>query len=360
MHWKADNPIKVALVGVGNCCNSLIQGICHYRKFGDNNWGLMNPEIGGYKVTDIVPVAAFDVDARKVGKDLSQAIFCEPNNAYRYPNVDVPECGVEVMMGPPLDGAPEHLSKFVKVSDRESVDVVEVLKKSGAEMLLNMVPTGSSLTAMFYADAAIKEAKIGFINGMPELIVCDKEYQKAAIENRVPLIGDDVKSQLGGTIIHRALVQLLLSRGIHIERTYQLNYAGNTDFYNLVHRGQSKHRTKKEAISSLLPYEAEISTGFSFIDFMKDRKTACFYVDGRNFGNAPLHFEAKLEVEDSPNFAGVMVDMIRYCKLALDRGVSGVLESACAFLTKHPPVQLESDIVALEHLKEFEAGKRER
>lgn len=362
MHWETENPIKVAIVGVGNCCSALIQGLIYYRKFGADRPGLMSVDIGGYKVMDILPVAAFDVDARKVGKDLSEAIFSPPNIAYRYPNLEIPKCGVLVHKGPVMDGVPEHLAESaVEIDQSQAVDdVVKVLKESKAEMLINFLPTGSAQAARFYADAAIKEAKIGFINGMPELIVCDPSYQQVAIENRVPLIGDDVKSQLGGTIIHRDLINLLLSRGIRIKRTYQLNYAGNTDFYNLIHRGESKHKTKREAIETLLDGETEISTGFSYVELMRDRKTAVFYIDGSNYGNAPLHFEAKLEVEDSANSAGVIVDMVRYMKIALDRKISGVLESASAFLTKHPPVPLKDDAIARQHLSEFVAGRRER
>jgi myo-inositol-1-phosphate synthase len=194
---------------------------------------------------------------------------------------------------------------------------------------------------------------------MPTLIVCDPEYQKAAMENRVPIIGDDVKSQLGGTAIHRALATLFRARGVHLSETYQINYAGNTDFANLMARGRSKHKTKQEAVTTLMPYPVSMSTGFTHVPLMKDRKTSIFWINGANFGNAPLHLEAKLEVEDSANFAGVMVDMVRYVRLAMDRGTAGVLDSACAFLTKHPPVQMP-DMQACDCLKEYVAGKRER
>lgn len=358
--WQSARPIKVAIVGVGNCCSAFIQGLAYYREHGPDGPGIMTVDIGGYKVTDIVPVAAFDVDARKVGKDLSAAIFSPPNIAYRLPDLEVPPCGVTVEMGPVMDGVPAHLAEFVEVADLPPVDATKILQETGAEMLLNFLPTGSRDAARYYADCAIKEAKVGYINGMPELIVCDPAYQQAAIQNGVPLIGDDVKSQLGGTAIHRALTRLLLDRGIHLVRTYQINYAGNTDFYNLVHRGGSKHITKKEAVTSMVPYPVEMSTGFSYIELMKDRKTAYFYVDALNFGGAPLHLEAKLEVEDSANFGGVVADMVRYCKLALDRGVGGVLDSASAFLTKHAPLPTPGDTIALEWCKEFIAGKRER
>jgi len=351
--------IKVAIAGIGNCTQALLHGIEYYKKNPTDSRGLINPDIGGYKVTDIEPVAAFDINADKVGKDLAEAIFAKPNIAYRYPNVEVKKYGVVVNKGPVFDSYPPHFAKYYELSKEEPCDVGRMLKESGAEMLLNFIPTESHKAAYFYADAAIKEAKVGFINGMPTLIVCDSEYQKAAIKNGVPLIGDDVKSQLGGTAIHRALVTLMQARGIHLSETYQINYAGNTDFANLLVRGQSKHKTKKEAVTSLIPYPVKMSTGFTYVELMKDRKTSIFYFNASNFGNAPLHFEAKLEVEDSANFAGVIVDMVRYMRLALDRNISGVLDSACAFLTKHPPVQIP-DMLALDHLREYVEGKRER
>ena len=351
--------IKIAIAGVGNCAQALLHGIEYYKKNPEDARGLMNAAIGGYKVTDIEPVAAFDINSYKVGKDLSEAIFAKPNIAYKYPEIQVKDYGVKVNMGPILDGNPPHLEKFYKLSSEKPCDVVKVLKDSGAEMLLNFIPTESHEAAHFYADAAIKESKISFINGMPTLIVCDPEYQKAAIGSGVPIIGDDVKSQFGGTAIHRTLATLMNTRGIHLSETYQINYAGNTDFANLLARGQSKHKTKQEAVTSLMPYPVTMSTGFTFVELMGDRKTSIFYINASNFGNAPLHFEAKLEVEDSANFAGVMVDMIRYARLALDRGISGVLNSACSFLTKHPPTQIP-DMLAYERLKEFVAGKRER
>lgn len=351
--------IRVAIAGVGNCCQALLEGIEYYRQNPQDTRGLMNVDIAGHKVTDIVPVAAFDIHAGKVGKDLSAAIYIPPNTAYRYPGVHVAPYGVTVQMGNVLDGNPPHLQEFVPTAKEEPCDIVGVLKASRAEMLLNFIPTESHQAARAYADAAIHGARIAFINGMPTLIVCDPEYQRAAIAKGVQLIGDDVKSQLGGTAIHRALATLFRTRGVHLSETYQINYAGNTDFANLMARGQSKHKTKQEAVTSLMPYPVRMSTGFTHVALMKDRKTSIFWINGANFGNAPLHLEAKLEVEDSANFAGVMVDMIRYVRLARDRGVSGVLDSACAFLTKHPPTQMP-DMEAWEHLVEFVAGKRER
>lgn len=351
--------IKVALAGIGNCAQALLHGIEYYRQNPEDSKGLMNPEIGGYRVTDIQPVAAFDINVKKVGCDLSEAVFAEPNMAYRYPGVPLRDYGVTVHMGPVLDGNPPHLAEHCHAASKKACDVSAVLQQSGADMLLNFLPTESHAAARYYADAAIKQAKIGFINGMPTLIACDPQYQRIAEENQVPLIGDDVKSQFGGTAIHRALATLMNIRGTHLAETYQINFAGNTDFANLTTRGKSKHKTKREAVTSLMSYPVTMSTGFTYVELMKDRKTSLFYIIGSNFGNAPLRLEAKLEVEDSANFAGVMVDMIRYMKLALNRGVSGVLESACAFLTKHPPVQLP-DEEANKRVNEFAAGNRER
>ena len=359
MVFYMKNSIKVAIAGVGNCAQAFITGIEYYRNNPDDVRGLMHVDVGGYKVTDIEVVAAFDINEGKVGKDLAEAVYAEPNRAYKYPGVLLKPTSVIVQKGPVLDGNPPHLNEFYKLSAAPECDVAKVLKDSGAEMLLNFIPTESHDAARFYADAAVKESKIGFVNGMPTLIVCDPEYQKAALQNGVPLIGDDVKSQFGGTIIHRALATTMIDRGVHMEATYQLNFAGNTDFANLLNRGKSKHKTKQEAVTSLMPYPVEMSTGFSYVELMKDRKTSIFYITGSNFGNAPLRLEAKLEVEDSANFAGVVVDMARCMRIALDRKISGVLDSACSFLTKHPPAQIP-DNQAADAMNEYIAGSRER
>ena len=354
----ADKKIRVAIAGVGNCCQALLEGIEFYRQNPGEKRGLLNEDIGGYRVTDIVPVAAFDVSSEKVGKDLSEAIFAQPNRAYRY-GIQMPKLNVIVQKGPVFDGNPPHLAKFVPESSAEPVDVARALKESGAQMLINIIPTESHQAAHYYADAAIKEAKIGFINLMPTLIASDPEYQKLAVRNAVPLIGDDGKSQFGGSIIHRALATLMNHRGIHLDRTYQINFAGNTDFANLMARGESKHKTKQDTVKSLMPYDIVMSTGFTFVEMMGDRKTSLFKIEGGNFGNAPLRLEAKLEVEDSANLAGVMVEVIRHMKLALDRGISGVLESSSAYFAKHPPIQVPDEL-AFKQLNEFIAGTRER
>lgn len=355
---NSDRKIRLAIVGVGNCASALIQGLAYYRRNQDDTTGLMHPELGGYRVTDIEPVVAFDVAANKVGRDLSEAIFAPPNMAYRLPDGQVPLSGATVQMGPVLDGVPPHLTDVVVASDRGPVDVTAALKASRADVLLNCLPTGSAQAARLYARAAL-DAGVAFVNGMPELLVCDPAFSQEAEAQGVPLIGDDIKSQLGGTILHRALIETMLARGIRIKKTYQLNYAGNTDFLNLTQRGASKMLTKGEALTSLIPYPAEVSPAFSYVPNMRDRKTARFYFEIANYSNAPVRFEATLEVEDSANFAGVAVDAIRCCRVAQDRGVGGVLHAASAFLAKHPPQPI-SDVQARARLEEFIAGTRER
>ena len=347
--------IRLALVGVGNCASALVQGLHYYGQSGETV-GLMHRDLGGYDVTDIKPVVAFDVNASKVGHDLADAIFAPPNNAYRVPGIELPKSGVEVTMGPVADGAPPHLARHMEIGGHESKDIATALRDAGAQVMLNMLPTGSARAARLYAEAAL-EAGVAFINGMPELIVCDESFAQAAEERDLPLVGDDVKSQLGGTILHRAMVETMLARGIHINKTYQLNYAGNTDFDNLVHRGESKEKTKRGAVEALIPYEANVSAAFAHVPNMEDRKTARFYFELANFSNAPIILDAKLEVEDSANFAGVAVDAIRCCRIALDRGTGGVLTSASAYFCKHPPQQI-ADEQAVRMLDEFIKGNR--
>jgi len=350
--------VRLAIAGVGNCASSLIQGIEYYKKPDTEKVGILFEDIGGYKVTDIEVVAAFDIDRRKVGKDLSEAIFVSPNNTEKLS--EVPKLGVKVQMGPVMDGAPEHLREFVNVGhDLRPVNVGELLKEVKAEVLLNLTPTGSADAARYYAREAIEAAKIAFINGMPELIVSDDEFERLAVKNGVPMIGDDFKSQLGATILNRAVLELFLRRGVRIDRAYQLNYAGNTDFVNLVFRGASKHLTKKAALTSLIPYEADISTGFAIVANQKDRKIARIEIEGRKWAGAPVRVSTELSVNDSADAAGVIVDMIRCAKVGLDRKIAGRLLSASAYYAKHPPIQYQ-DEEALERLKEFIAGKRER
>jgi len=349
--------IRLALVGVGNCASALLQGLAWYARTGAEV-GLTQRVLGGYDVCDITPVLAFDVNAQKVGRDLAEAILAPPNCAWQVPQEPLARTGVEVLSGPVADGLPPHLAQYIPLTAAPPVDVVQALRASGAEVMLNMLPTGSAQAARLYARAAL-EAGVAFINGMPELVVCDESFASEAQARGVPVVGDDVKSQLGGTILHRAMVEAMQARGIRILRTCQLNYAGNTDFDNLVQRGASKEQTKREAVETLIPYETGVSAAFAHMPVMGDRKTTRFYFELANFSNAPLRLDATLEVEDSANFGGTAVDAIRCCRIALDRGTGGVLESASALYCKHPP-RAVADGEAAQMVAEFVQGSRER
>jgi myo-inositol-1-phosphate synthase len=364
--------IKVAIVGVGNCASALVQGIYYYQKNqGQGVSGLMFEDVGGYKPWDIEVVAAWDIDARKVGKDISEAIFSAPNcTAIFEPNV--PKTGVKVRMGKVLDGFAEHMKNyppertFVLAEEKEDEleDVIKVLKDTGAEILINYVPVGSEEAARFYATACLK-AGVSFINGMPTFIVSDPEWAKKFESEGIPVVGDDIKSQVGATIVHRTLVQLFLDRGVKIDRTYQLNFGGNTDFLNMLERSRLKTKkvSKTQAVESIIPYEIgdqNIHIGPSdWVPWLKDRKIAYIRLEGRLFGDVPMSLELKLDVEDSPNSAGSMIDAIRCCKLARDRGIGGPLYSISAYTMKHPPIQYP-DWQAKRMVEEFIRGERER
>ena len=364
--------IKVAIVGVGNCASALVQGIYYYQKNqGQGVSGLMFEDVGGYKPWDIEVVAAWDIDARKVGKDISEAIFSAPNcTAIFEPNV--PKTGVKVRMGKVLDGFAEHMKNyppdrtFVLADEKEDEleDVVKVLKDTGAEILINYVPVGSEEAARFYAAACLK-AGVSFINGMPTFIVSDPEWAKKFERESIPVVGDDIKSQVGATIVHRTLVQLFLDRGVKLDRTYQLNFGGNTDFLNMLERSRLKTKkvSKTQAVESIIPYEIgeqNIHIGPSdWVPWLKDRKIAYIRLEGRLFGDVPMSLELKLDVEDSPNSAGSMIDAIRCCKLARDRGIGGPLYSISAYTMKHPPIQYP-DWQAKRMVEEFIRGERER
>jgi len=296
----SEKEIRVAIAGIGCCASHLVQGVYKYYDVEDNKkWipGLMHPVLGDYKIRDIKYVAAFDIDRNKVGKDLSEAIFEKPNNMTKF--ADVPGQKVEVKMGPVLDGAPEHLRKYFDVADDlKPCDVVKELRDSGAEILVNFIPTGSAQAARFYANCAI-EAGCGFINCMPEFITSSKEFVEKARKAKVPLIGDDIKSQIGATILHRVLTQLCVDRGIKINKTSQLNFAGNTDFVNLVKRGETKEFSKKSSVESLIPYDAEVSVGFGYIGLQKDNKICRLYFEGENFGENPVTILLECSIEDS-------------------------------------------------------------
>jgi myo-inositol-1-phosphate synthase len=362
--------IKIAVVGVGNCASSLLQGIEYYRSRGAlESIGLMHWEIGGYTPSDIEVVAAFDIDKRKVGRDVNEAIFQRPNCTAVF-SPDMPRSGVKVSMGRVLDGMSEHMPgyeedyTFVK-ADAEEPDadaVVKQLKTCGAEILINYLPVGSEEATRFYAECALR-AKVGFVNCIPVFIASDRAWAERFAEAGVPIIGDDIKAQLGATITHRVLTDLFKKRGVKLERTYQLNTAGNTDFLNMLNRSRlaSKKTSKTEAVQSVAasPLSSRnIHIGPSdYVPWQDDNKVCFIRMEGKLFGDVPMNLELRLSVEDSPNSAGVAIDAIRCCKLGMDRGISGVLYSPSAFLKKHPPRQYPDD-VAYQMTEDFIAGRR--
>jgi len=363
--------IKIAIAGVGNCSSSLVQGIHYYKdKDGQKAIGLMHWDIGGYEPSDIEVVAAFDIDKRKVGKDVSEAIFSPPNCTTVFCK-DIPETGVRVQMGRILDGFAEHMRDypikctFVLAEEKEATreDIVRTLKESGAGILLNYMPVGSEKATKFYAQCAL-EAGVAFINNMPVFIASNPEWAEKFKERNIPVIGDDIKSQLGATITHRVLTTIFKNRGVKLERTYQLNTGGNTDFLNMLerHRLISKKVSKTEAVQSVAGErlaDEDIHVGPSdYVPWQKDNKVCFIRMEGRLFGDVPMNLELRLSVEDSPNSAGVVIDAIRCCKLALDRGQGGVLYSPSAYFMKHPPEQF-TDAEAFNLTEEFITGKRD-
>ncbi|MEW6715477.1 MAG: inositol-3-phosphate synthase [Nitrospirota bacterium] len=348
--------IKVAIAGIGNCVSSLLQGVEYYKeKDAKEAIGLMHWDIGGYNPSDIQVVAAFDIDKRKVGRDVNEAIFAEPNCTAVFCG-NMPKTGINVQMGRILDGYSEHMSEypdkhsFVISSEKEPSmsDIVKTLSGSGADMLLNYLPVGSEEAAKFYAECAL-EAGIGLVNNIPVFIASDPEWAGRFKEKNLPVIGDDIKSQLGATITHRMLGDLFKKRGVKLDRTYQLNTGGNTDFLNMLNRKRlaSKKLSKTEAVQSILEdrLTAEnIHIGPSdYVPWQKDNKVCFIRMEGRLFGDVPMNLELRLSVEDSPNSAGVAIDSIRCCKLALERGEGGVLHAPSAYFCKHPPVQYPDD-----------------
>lgn len=364
--------IRIAIAGIGNCASSLVQGIEYYKWLGDKHpdraLGLMHYDLGGYRPSDIIVTAAFDIDKRKVGKPLKEAIFAKPNCTKIF-HKEIQNYPVTVQMGEVLDGVSPHMEDYPEdrrfiIADKKPCDVAKVLKQSGAEILLSYLPVGSEKAVAFYAEACLN-AGVSLINCVPVFIASDRSWSKRFEDKNIPIIGDDIKSQFGATIIHRTLTRLFMDRGVKIDNTYQLNVGGNTDFLNMLNhsRLKSKKISKTKAVQSQLknPLDADnIHIGPSdYVPWLHDNKICFLRMEGRGFGNIPLNFELRLSVEDSPNSAGVVIDAIRCCKIARDRGIGGVLISPSAYFMKHPIIQF-SDEDARDMVEEFISGKRER
>jgi myo-inositol-1-phosphate synthase len=349
--------INVAIIGVGNCASSLVQGVHYYRNAKDTEKvpGLMHVNLGGYHISDIDFVAAIDVDKNKVGKDLAQAIYAKPNNTYKF--CDVPATGVKVARGMTHDGLGKYLSEIIEKAPPPTADIVKLLKDTKTDVVLNYLPVGSEMATKWYVEQ-ILQAGCGMINCIPVFIASRKDWSARFADHGLPIIGDDIKSQVGATIVHRVLTKLFVDRGVKLEKTYQLNFGGNTDFLNMLERErlESKKISKTGAVTSQLPYKVDpddIHVGPSdYVPFLHDRKFCHIRMEGRTFGDVPLLVEAKLEVWDSPNSAGVVIDAIRCCKLAMDHGLKGALTAPSSYFMKTPPVQY-SDSEARDKVEEF-------
>lgn len=340
----ADRKVRVAIIGVGNCASSLVQGVQFYKDAAEDEFipGLMHVNLGGLHVRDIEFSAAFDVNRTKVGKDLGEAIFAEPNNTAKF--AEVPDLGVKVQRGMVHDGLGEYLSKVIQKADGPTVDVVEVLQKSCTDVVVNFLPVGSEEATKWYVEQAL-QAGCGFINCIPVFIASGGHWPDRFLKRGLPIIGDDIKSQVGATIVHRVLTNLFRERGVKLLRTYQLNFGGNTDFYNMLERSrlESKKISKTNAVTSQLDYnlgDNNVHVGPSdHVPWLEDRKWCHIKMEGQTFGNVPLELELKLEVWDSPNSAGVVIDAVRCCKLALEHGLAGVIDGPSAYFMKSPPTQ---------------------
>jgi myo-inositol-1-phosphate synthase len=353
--------VKVAIAGIGNCANSLIQGVEYYRtaEASAEVPGLMHVEFGDYHIGDVDFVAAFDVDSTKVGQDLSKAMWAGENNTVKFADVNV--VGVEVLRGPTLDGLGKYYNKTIEESPEEPVDVAQALKDSGADVLVSYLPVGSEEAQKFYAQSAI-DAGVGFVNAIPVFIASDPIWARKFSDANLPIVGDDIKSQVGATILHRNLARLFEDRGVVIERTYQLNVGGNMDFMNMLERErlESKKISKTQSVTSQIDNgiaEGDVHIGPSdHVPWLTDRKWAYIRIEGKSFGDVPLNAEVKLEVWDSPNSAGVIIDAVRAAKIAMDRGIGGPLLAASSYFMKSPPIQYR-DIDAVDNLEAFIAGE---
>jgi len=353
--------VRVAIIGVGNCASSLVQGVQFYRDAADGVFipGLMHASLGGYHIGDIEFTAAFDVVEGKVGKDLGEAIYAYPNNTYRF--AEVPKLGVPVYRGMTHDGLGKYLSEVVKKAPGPTDDIVRILKETQTDVVVSYLPVGSEMATKWYVEQ-ILEAGCAMVNCIPVFIASQGYWQKRFEERGLPIIGDDIKSQVGATIVHRALTNLFVDRGVRLDRTYQLNFGGNTDFLNMLERErlESKKISKTGAVTSQLPYTLppeNVHVGPSdYVPWLTDRKMCYIRMEGTTFGNVPLEVELKLEVWDSPNSAGVVIDAVRCAKLALDRGVKGAVIGPSSYFMKTPPKQFTDD-EARQRTEDFIAGK---
>jgi len=358
---RTPGKVRVAIIGVGNCASSLIQGVYYYRNAQEDDFvpGLMHVNLGGYHIRDIEFSAAFDIDVNKVGKDLSEAIYTSPNNTYQF--CQVPTLGVRVERGMTHDGLGQYLSQIIKKAPGATADIVHILKESKTDVVVSFLPVGSEEATKWYVEQ-ILDAGCAFVNCIPVFIAREEYWQKRFQERALPIIGDDIKSQVGATITHRVLTRLFRDRGVKLERTYQLNFGGNTDFYNMLERSrlESKKISKTNAVTSQLDYDLgadNVHVGPSdYVPWLTDRKWCYIRMEGRTFGDVPLNLECKLEVWDSPNSAGVVIDAVRCARLALDRGIKGALVGPSAYFMKSPPVQYP-DSQAREMVEEFIRGQ---
>lgn len=341
--------VRVAIIGIGNCASSLVQGVHYYKDTRDSDSvpGLMHVNLGGYHISDIEFTASFDVVDTKVGLDLSEAIFAYPNNTYKF--VEVPHLGVPVSRGMTHDGLGKYLSQIVKKAPGPTADIVGILRETKTDVVVNYLPVGSEMATKWYVEQVL-EAGCAFVNAIPVFIASQEYWAKRFREHNLPIIGDDIKSQVGATILHRVLTSLFVDRGVRLDRTYQLNFGGNTDFLNMLERErlESKKISKTNAVTSMLPYtlpDDDVHVGPSdYVPWLSDRKWCYVRMEGTTFGDVPLNVEAKLEVWDSPNSAGVIIDAVRCAKLAIDRGMSGPIIGPSSYFMKTPPKQFKDDI----------------
>lgn len=354
--------VRVAIIGVGNCASSLVQGVQYYKnaKEDDRVPGIMHVNLGGYHIRDVEFSAAFDIVDTKVGKDLSEAIFAYPNNTFKF--TDVPNLNVPVYRGMTHDGLGKYLSQILKKAPGPTADIVKILRDTKTDVVINYLPVGSEMATKWYVEQ-ILEAGCGMVNAIPVFIASSEYWADRFRERNLPIIGDDIKSQVGATILHRVLTSLFVDRGVRLDRTYQLNFGGNTDFMNMLERErlESKKISKTGAVTSMLPYDVganNVHVGPSdYVPWLTDRKWCYIRMEGTTFGDVPLNLEAKLEVWDSPNSAGVVIDAVRCIKLALDRGISGPLYAPASYFMKTPPKQFK-DNLCLEMTEAFIKGEK--